>query len=178
MTARRFATITIVKKTEFGDASPIHHWRNATLSNSLRSNNRSGVGRQSVVPFHSTSASPPTLLIPLQSGKTVDILRCAPEIHRLAFRLPHSVPPNQLRQCASAKSGHPHPLRLQDSRRQHGWCSKVSSLSAAPPRRDTAASAAGLQRSRCRDFRLSPKARRLDLSLPHRPTGAIIRPAP
>ena len=55
---------------------------------------------------------------------------------------------------------------------------KVSSLSAAPPRRDTAASAAGLKRSRCRDFRLSPKARRLDLSLPHRPTGAIIRPAP
>ena len=49
------------------------------------------------------------------------------------------------------KSGHPHPLRLQDSRRQHGWCSKVSSLSAAPPRRDTAASAAGLKRSRCRD---------------------------
>ena len=103
MTARRFATITIVKKTEFGDASPIYHWRNATLSNSLRSNNRSGVGRQSVVPFHSTTASPPTLLIPLQSGKTADNLRCAPEIHRLAFRLPHSVPPNHPRQCASAK---------------------------------------------------------------------------
>ena len=96
METRHSATITIVKKTEFAAAFPIHHWRNATLLNSLRSDNRSGVGRQSIVPFHSTTASPPTLLIPLQSGKTADILRCAPEIRTLAVRLPHSVPPIQL----------------------------------------------------------------------------------
>ena len=83
------------------------------------------------------------------------------------------------------KSGHPHSLRLQDSRRQHGWCSKVSSLSAAPPRRDTAASAAGLKRIgvetassvACVRSSLQHCVRRLDSSLPHRPTGAKIRPA-
>ncbi len=35
-----------------------------------------------------------------------------------------------------------------------------------------------IKESRCRDFSLSPKAGRLDPSLPHRPTGAIIRHAP
>ncbi len=48
-----------------------------------------GVGRQSVAAFHSTTDSPPTLSIPLQSGKTADILRRSSGVHRLAFRLPH-----------------------------------------------------------------------------------------
>ncbi len=63
--------------------------RKGKLTNSLLSNNRSGVGRQSVVPLRFTTASPPTLMIPLQSGKTADILRCRSGVHRLAFRLPH-----------------------------------------------------------------------------------------
>ena len=69
------------------------------------------------------------------------------------------------------KSGHPHPLRLQDSRRQHGWCSKVSSLSAAPPRRDNG----GFRRrtkekqvSRLPSFSESQKTRPFLAPPPHR----------
>ncbi len=160
--------------------------------NSLCSNNQSGVGRQSVAAFHSTTASPPTLQTPLQSGKTADIFRCRSGVHRLAFRLSHCL-------------GRIHGLRLLAASVNAFWrhlCSAcvTKKRSAAEtevrkrpstPCRVKSLLCVGcaakkrhggfrrrIKEDRCRDFSLSPKAGRLDHSLPHRPAGAIIRHAP
>lgn len=133
-------------------------------------NGQSGTGRLTLSAYAPT-AKPPDFMssLPLTPCAKVrsSIYHCQNAPSQLA-------PLVQPKRSAAATEVRKRPSRLLAG-------SKVSSMSAAPPRRDTDSIRRRIKEDRCRDFSLAPltpKAGRLDPLIPHRPGGAITDSAP